>query len=189
MAEQKTEMASMSVVRYSNEESKRITRECIETALIQLMEGEDFEKISISEIVKRAGVSRTAFYRNYLSKEDVLKSAVDDAITGIVKALSSDPHTKHFWDTLFSATSMYLSSFQLLLKAGQGAAILDQITGHLLSKKADASPAERYAEILWAGAVYNILVNWVKNPEREPVSEMAKICQEAIEIDHFGSRK
>ena len=52
MAEQKTEMASRAIVRYSNQESKRITRECIETALIQLLEKEEFEKISISEIVK-----------------------------------------------------------------------------------------------------------------------------------------
>ena len=34
MAEQNTEMSVMGVTRYSNEQAKRITRECIETAMI-----------------------------------------------------------------------------------------------------------------------------------------------------------
>ena len=42
-----------------------LTREAIETALLQLLEKKELAKISISELVKRAGVSRAAFYRNY----------------------------------------------------------------------------------------------------------------------------
>ena len=52
----------------SNKEANKVTRECLQTALIQLMSQKPFEKITITELVRRSGVSRTAFYRNYESK-------------------------------------------------------------------------------------------------------------------------
>ena len=56
----------------SNKEANKVTRECLQTALIQLMSQKPFEKITITELVRRSGVSRTAFYRNYESKEEIL---------------------------------------------------------------------------------------------------------------------
>ena len=40
---------------------------------MQLLEKKDLKKITISELVERAGVSRAAFYRNYSSKEEILE--------------------------------------------------------------------------------------------------------------------
>lgn len=54
-----------------------IVKESIETALIELMKKKPFLEITISEIVKKAGVSRVSYYRNYYYKEDVLFSAMD----------------------------------------------------------------------------------------------------------------
>lgn len=59
----------------SNKESNQLTRESIETALVFLLEKKDLKQISISELVKKAGVSRNAFYRNYKSKEEILEKA------------------------------------------------------------------------------------------------------------------
>lgn len=44
----------------------------IETALFELMGEKDFEKITVSEIAKRADVARRTFYRLYKRKEDVI---------------------------------------------------------------------------------------------------------------------
>ena len=60
-------------VKNSNEESNKITKSSLQTALIYLMNKKDFDKITITELVKKAGVSRMAFYRNYNSKEDILE--------------------------------------------------------------------------------------------------------------------
>lgn len=48
MAEQETKMSVMGITRYSNEQSKRITKACIETALIQLLEEKEIKNIPIS---------------------------------------------------------------------------------------------------------------------------------------------
>ncbi|KRL97211.1 TetR/AcrR family transcriptional regulator [Liquorilactobacillus satsumensis] len=49
------------------------TQKRIETALFQLMQVEKFDSISLTQIAKRAEVSRMSLYRNYKSKEDILK--------------------------------------------------------------------------------------------------------------------
>lgn len=54
-----------------------IVRESIETALLKLMDKKPFGEITISEIVKKAGVSRVSYYRNYYFKEDVLFAKMD----------------------------------------------------------------------------------------------------------------
>ena len=53
-----------SVLNLSNQESKQLTRECIRTALLQLLKNESFENITITSINKRAGLSRAGSYRN-----------------------------------------------------------------------------------------------------------------------------
>ena len=75
----KSELARRNALRLSNAESNRLTRECIESALLILMEDKDLEDISITSIIKRAGVSRSAYYRNYSSKEDILANVFDEA--------------------------------------------------------------------------------------------------------------
>lgn len=54
----------------------KVVIESIELALIQLMTKKPFSQISISEIVKAAGVSRSSFYRNFESKEQILTSYI-----------------------------------------------------------------------------------------------------------------
>lgn len=179
MAEQNTEMTALGVVRYSNEQAKRITQECIEAAFIQLLEHKEADKISISEIVKRAGVSRTAFYAHYHSKEDVLKSALDYTIDQIILLVPNDPHEDKYWLPLFTEAKKYVKPFQLLLKAGLGDRILSEITERVLADIADDTFL-RYREILWIGALYNVLVNWIKDDAKEPIEKMAEICERII---------
>ena len=64
MSELMTEIKKRDVLRMSNEASNKLTKECLQMALIYLLNEKPIEKITITELVKRSGVSRTAFYRN-----------------------------------------------------------------------------------------------------------------------------
>ena len=44
----------------------------ITESLLKLMEEKDFSKITITEIIKNADLTRQTFYRNFDSKEDIL---------------------------------------------------------------------------------------------------------------------
>ena len=107
-----TEMQKKEVLRMNNKESNQLTRECLQLALMHLMGEHPYEKITVSEIVRRAGVSRTAFYRNYTDKEDIYfarklalqtLSNIDNLsfndikrrLTEIIEVLVKDPEVKY----------------------------------------------------------------------------------------------
>ena len=55
-------------------------KEYILQALLDLMKEKDFKDISITEITKKAGVSRMAYYRNYYYKEDILENYMTELL-------------------------------------------------------------------------------------------------------------
>lgn len=73
MAERSSRLKGL---RLSNEETNRLTRESLETALLQLLQEQDIRDISIEALVQRAGVSRMAYYRNFGSKEAILDNCI-----------------------------------------------------------------------------------------------------------------
>ncbi|MNI36457.1 Bacterial regulatory protein, tetR family [compost metagenome] len=179
MSGNKTELERMEILRLSNLESNRITKECIESALMLLMKERNFNEISITDIVKRAGVSRTAYYRNYSSKEDILHSLVQEVVDNTIQAMClHDPgkETYEFWYAMFRFIRPYHETYQLLLKANFGENILEQIIGKMQENVADGDVKGKYESAFWSGAVYAILTEWFKGGMKQSDEEMAQIC-------------
>ena len=61
-----------------NEIANNIVRESLTDALFSLMSKKEFNDITITELSKKAGVSRLSFYRNYNSKEEIIVKYLDD---------------------------------------------------------------------------------------------------------------
>jgi Transcriptional regulator len=179
-----SEMKKREILRLSNEESNKLTKECIESALILLMAEKEYTEITISEIVKRAGVSRTAYYRNYESKEDILKNLLQDVIKQVNHAMSRFSYVteqKKYWKTLFAVTKTHASSFNALLRAGFGHVILEEITENMINTLPKVNLEEKYDMIFWSGAVYNVLINWLNSGMEQTEDEMVKVCLYIIE--------
>ena len=87
MSERKISKKSLENLKISNQESNRITKESLEISLLQLLEKKELTKITISELVERAGVSRAAFYRNYDSKEEILQEIFQRTVQKITNKL------------------------------------------------------------------------------------------------------
>ena len=47
-----------------------LAKECMVSALMQLLEDKPLSAISVTELTEKAGVSRMTYYRNYQSKEE-----------------------------------------------------------------------------------------------------------------------
>jgi len=58
-------------------EEKNLTRDYIFEAFFRLLETQAYEKISVSHITEKAGVSRMSFYRNFKSKDDLVKKSLE----------------------------------------------------------------------------------------------------------------
>jgi len=184
MPEKRTELQRMEILRLSNLESNRITKECIESAVVLLMKEKAFAEITITDIVKRAGVSRTAYYRNYSSKEDILHSLVKEVVNNIVTSMSMYDPAKDlykFWLEMFKGIKPFSETFQILLKANMGETLLFEISQKLQKDIVETDVINRYGQFFWSGAVYSVLIEWIRNGTRETEEEMAMICCKILE--------
>lgn len=59
--------------------NEKRAKDYITEGLFQLMERKDYNKITITDITNRAGVNRVTFYRNFSSKEEVIKSYLEQS--------------------------------------------------------------------------------------------------------------
>ena len=184
----KSEIRKREVLRLSNEASNRVTRECIASALILLMAETEYPRITISEITKRAGVSRTAYYRNYACKEDILKDLLQTTIADMHAAMDRYSYineSKKYWRELFCVTRTHAGAFTTLLKAGFGHTILDEITRHMTRNIPEDYQKQRYDMIFWSGAVYNLLIHWLESGMQQHEDDMAENC--LYIMDHLHS--
>lgn len=115
---------SLQNLAHCNQESRRLTREAIEIALLSLLEKKPLGHITISELVARAGVSRNAFYRNYSSKEDILECLLTSVIRRIFRGLKA-------FDL---KTQAYQAWLYLFTEAKKEAALLNIIFNHHLQQ-------------------------------------------------------
>ena len=70
----------------------------ITDALLELMQSAPFSRITIKDIVDRAGLTRQTFYHNFDSKEDVLYYRLDEYIEGFIRYLSA--HQVDTWEDI-----------------------------------------------------------------------------------------
>ena len=175
----KTELENMEILRLSNEESNKVTKECLRTAMFKLMGREGYEKISITEIAKHAGVSRVAFYRNYSSKEELVEDLCHKLFLELEESLKSERFRtdRKVWYTDFFRTIRDNSEyFRIYLDANLR---LDDGT-ILESVYPSSSPEERYRNAAREGAFISVLTDWFRSGMRESPEEMGGLCQSIL---------
>ena len=174
-----TEMERRNALRLSNEESNRLTRECIESALVLLMKNTDFHAISITDIIRKAGVSRSAYYRNYTSKEDILTNVFHRAAETIVDALS-EPMTQqnmfNCYRVLFAKVHERKKLFEIIEKAGMVYQFQSAVNEKYLSFLSCQPIEQHYRVLSWIGSVFNIIFGWASRNYEETPEQMAEIC-------------
>jgi len=184
-AEQKNELAKREILRMSNEESNRLTKECLRTALLQLMGEKPFDAITITELVRRSGVSRTAFYRNYATKEMILTEISNEFIQELTNSLSdikSVSDSYQWYRRTFLLIREHSDVFCLLIQAHlPNETILGEDV--LLEKiMPSSSPAEHYWLVILENAFFSILVNWFRGGMKESIEFMAQFCADTLPI-------
>ena len=180
----RTIIEERNVLRLNNAESNRLTKECLTTALMQLMKEKPIDKITITELVKRSGVSRTAFYRNYSSKEDILDSARDE-ITNLINEFLSKPELKentYLWfKECFKIVQEHAEVVKTIIDANLPVARFMENRSMLDTLYPAADRMGRYRNRAIVSAFQRILCMWVEDGMIESVEEMAEFCSKAFQ--------
>ncbi|MBQ7993332.1 MAG: TetR/AcrR family transcriptional regulator [Solobacterium sp.] len=169
----------MEALKRNNEESNYVTREAVWDALFSLMNTQDYEEIRITDIIRRSGISRSAFYRNYKTKDDILKDYVGDLNTFVLKTLSTD--SEENWRVYIRTIRENREKIELLIKAHREWFILDAF-----NEFADYSSGTDFSTVLPHGYIYNMVIYWVKcglpGTDEETVQRIMQACRENAEI-------
>ena len=145
---------------------QNLAEEYIITALLELMSIKPYDKISITDIAKRAGVVRITYYRHFDTKEDILikyfensKKNFESFITFLPK--NEDEH----YELLFRAFSSFKENkelFKMLSKAKLEYLYLEFLNSNF-ENLYKALKTKVYDGYFIAGALYNVSMQWLKN--------------------------
>ncbi len=171
-------------LKLSNEESNRITKDSIQEALVYLLSKKTMDEISVTEIVNKAGVSRTAYYRNYQSKEEILKDFSHNVFELIFSQLSDpdlvkDGQTWYYF--IFNQVKINERIIRLLIKAKNYSLIqfLPKIDESLYDKK------QLYQIHAMESALISLIEKWVANDFDLTVDEISSLCFELFPYLNF----
>ena len=177
--ESQTELQKKEILRMNNKESNQLTRECLQLSLMHLMSDQPYEKITVSEIVRRAGVSRMAFYRNYTDKEDILHELGNKLVESIARisespALHENPH--QWFEDVFRTVREDKDTIALFDQAGilQSELFSGKSISELLYPTTDAEIG--YIRRATEAAFFQILISWFRGGMKESEDYMADIC-------------
>ena len=168
-------------------ETTILTKECILTALLRLMEVKSYASITITDITNLAGVSRRAYYRNYKNKDEILINHLVEQETKLIKELHGEAAT-----TVYGMIYYIAEFFQenvLVIKA-----VFDAGLGHLLTNMlgerinnyfpvVNTSLSGKYAVQFYVSAVIGVFRMWFDNGMVESASEISNILCSLINQD------
>lgn len=163
----------------NNEESNFVTREAAQDALFLLMNQQDYEDIRITDIIRKSGISRSAFYRNYKTKDDVLKDSIGDMNSLTLQMFSTD--VEQNWRHYIRTIRENRKKLELLIQAHREWFLLDAF-----NELADYSTGTDFTTVLPHGYIYNIVIYWVKcglpGSDEEVVGRIMEACRENAKV-------
>lgn len=154
------------------------TRHYIAEALLKLMKAKDFRDITVTEIVKRAGVGRATFYRYFTDKESVIVYYFNRLNEKFNENIRYIPRCdEDYYDVIRSVLKMLhaYQDFVLLLQASH----LEYLYLEYLNRSFQRDfaygdkPQAAYLSYAYAGMVYNVSMQWVKDDCAEPLEAVA----------------
>lgn len=167
------------------------SREFLTDACFQLMETEDFKKITVKQLAEKAGVGRATFYRHYETVEDIVDDYVAELQQKIwrLPAEASVPTTRHADQTSSSSTDIRSATERIfhilarekrrlyvLKKQGLTEKISQMIYRLTLSTILDLGVMDnKYQPYFFAGASSAMVLAWMEYGMKESPTQMADL--------------
>ena len=147
----------------------------ITEAFLSLLEKKEYKDISITEICKKAGVTRMSFYRNFESREDILLKKVRNVTDSFLKesAISYKNDTAgEYFVKLFTHMKRHKELCAALNKAGLIHIIKDEFDRIFLNTYKHEYGS--YKSVFLAGGIFNVFLFWFTGGCKEKPADLAK---------------
>lgn len=160
----------------SNEGRNAYVIEHITNAMLDLLLKKPINDISISELVDKAQVGRASFYRNFNSKEEILKSYLENIFfewTSKWQKNTNDPLSEQLRRMILHFEKNR-SFYELLNNRGLIYLLKDTIIG-TMGLNPESEKSEAYMKAFAAYALYGWIETWFQRGMKESADEIAEL--------------
>lgn len=157
------------------------TKDFITTAMLQLLANENISTLTVSQVCKRAGVSRMAFYRNFNGLEQILYEYYQPKLAAIFITI----HQNSQDSVKFDSQLKFFNAFSdvLLLSVDRGfESIIKRIFSEEMEKFYAAEGDEYWTAFMSAG-VYAIWRKWLLDGQQRPLKEIMEFLKKFSAIN------
>lgn len=149
---------------------KNDTKDFITTAMLQMLTKEKLQALTVSQVCKRAGVSRMAFYRNFDGLEQILYEYYQPKIAAVFDIIHQSSQYSAKYDSQLEFFNMFGDS--LISSADRGfEPIIQQIFIEEI-KKFYAPDSDGYWTTFMSAGVYAIWRKWLLEGQQKPLNEI-----------------
>lgn len=155
---------------------KKDTKDFITTAMLQLLATEKLSELTVSQVCKRAGVSRMAFYRNFNDLEQILYEYYQPKIAAVFYTIHQNPSFSDKFDIQLKFFSTF--SDDLLSSVDRGyEPIIQQIFIEEINKFYAPDSGEYWTTFMSAG-VYAVWRKWFLSGQQKPLQEIMEFFKQ-----------
>lgn len=158
-------------------------KECIADAIIVLVKDRPLEKISVDEIVKKAGVGRATYFRSFKSKSEAItfkfiKMWEQYCELNDIKVRDSFDleNAYHFFEYNYSIRHI----LEIVYRAGLQEAVHESFYRIVLTMEHQSAAPKLYREKFYAHGLYGLLDEWVERDFHETPGEMAQMLEQIV---------
>lgn len=150
--------------------------EHITDALLKLLSDKPIGDISISELCELAGIGRASFYRNFESKEAILRGYINKLFNEWIGEIEKKENSQlnELLNLMFSHFEKHKDFYSLLNKRNLIYLLKDAIIEYC-GPKSEHSKVEAYARAYVAYTLYGWIEVWFQRGMQETAEEIANM--------------
>ncbi|MBQ6322611.1 MAG: TetR/AcrR family transcriptional regulator C-terminal domain-containing protein [Lachnospiraceae bacterium] len=158
-------------------------------ALERMMQKRFFDDISVTDILKESGISRSTFYRRYRDKYDLLNQNYQILLNHTLMQIPAGMSYKQSFYTLYNALKSYPAFFKNALSSREDDGLRSyifktcyQIFDELMRKQGLDMDSVYYRMLLtgYLRGSLEITCIWVEDGMKEPLDELFRISYELM---------
>lgn len=180
-----------------SKQSKKKIRE----SFFELMRFVPYDKITVTDIVDGAGVSRRTFYRLFKDKKDILNQYLDQVMREWI-SYSVNQRIKLYSDLIdiiFDFLGDYVEDFTILIQAGLSTYVLDKFNEALpnyietlhqnsnsqimgTDKQKISWQEDKYIFFLSIGSIWNVYSEWLMDSQARSINDLRETVKLGFNI-------
>lgn len=164
------------------------SKKVITESLLLLMKKHPYAEITVKQILLEADISRKTFYRNFLSKDDVLNSFINTILQDYVNAIQQQQQKYSLLQTLDVIFDFCEKNREILfilrdnrllylLLEKLNVLILNEHNRYVSESQENHLESQLLTEYIIyfnIGGVWNLIVRWIENNMRDAVIDIKK---------------